>query len=553
MPDILDLRDVNNWELMNAIRNDASLDYQRRVPEVTAANVKVAVDLLTEFRPLWNEFLNGFINRIGMVYARSQMWTNPLAVFKKGMMAYGDTVEEYMAGLLEAHSYDPDRNYGEKVLFGQERPHVEVNFHKVNRQNFYKLTINDRMLRRAFINENGLSRLINELMDAPLKSDQWDEFLLMADLFAKNESNGGFFKVHVPDFSNLGLESTDARAALKTIKALAYKLPFLSTKYNAAGLPVAAKPEDMLLIGTPEFLASIDVDGLAPIFHLDKAKIIAERTIPLPQEYLSIEGAQGVLTTKDFFMVFDTLIENRSQPNPAGLYENYFLHHHQIISLSRFVPAILLTSDSGTVTIKDEVEVTAVANPVVTNRIGETVTEVKRGEIYDVGADVTTSPVGGNVGVAFSVTGQHSSRTYVTSQGVLYVSPREAAETIKVHAHTTNISPSNPRLDPLTSEVTITVTGDMVSSWPAEGGLLDGITIKGVDVLGVSDGVTSYTLTLPAGSTLKASDVTVKTKGSPDVTSSVEKATGGFNVTIEVDGGAGDAKSYTVAVTVPAA
>ena len=125
--DVLELRSVGTAELLDAIRNDASLDYQMRIPEATQAGVTAVISGLEDNRPSWNEFLNQFINRIGSIYARSQSWTNPLAVYKKGMLSFGDTVEEYMAGLIEARRYDPDRNYGEKILFSQERPNVEVN------------------------------------------------------------------------------------------------------------------------------------------------------------------------------------------------------------------------------------------------------------------------------------------------------------------------------------------------------------------------------------------------------------------------------------------
>ena len=552
--DILDLRDLSNAGLLDGIREDASFDYQSRIPAATQAGVAEVANKLTQYRPAWNEFLNGFINRIGAVYARSQMWTNPLSVYKKGLMTYGDTVEEYMADMLEAHAYDPDRDYGEKVLFGQERPNVEVNYHRVNRQNFYKFTVNEKMLRRAFLNDGGLSELISQIMEAPLKSDQYDEFLIMTKLFSENEANGGFFKVQVPDFTGLSTTSEDARSALKTVRSLAYRLPILSRKYNAAGLPVSAKPEDMVLIGTPDFLASIDVDGLAPIFHMDKAQIMAERVVGIPEEYLGIDGAQGILTTKDFFMVFDTLIENRSQPNPAGLYENYFLHHHGIYSLSRFVPAILLTSDSGTIEVRKAFAVSSVAVPVVSDRDGASVTTVQRGDIYSLSAAVTTNPVGEDVAVAYSVTGNNSTHTYVTQQGVLYVDKGETSASIVVTVHTVSTDPGNARLDAKTNSVTLTVAGDIVSEWPVAGELY-GITINGVDVVGVTVGDVAYDLTLPVGSVVSPKTVKVSTVGSPDVNTTVTAVPlrPGYDVVVSVDGGAGAATAYTVSVTVPAA
>lgn len=562
--DLLDLRELSNAEILNGIRNDASFDYQTRIPLSTQANGADVVQQLNDYRPSWNEFLNGFINRIGAIYARTQVWSNPLAIFKKGLLSFGDTVEEYMSDLLEAHNYDPDRDYMERALFGQERPAVEVNYHKINRQNFYKFTVNENMLRRAFLSETGLQQLISQIMEAPLKSDQFDEYLIMANLLKLNEANGGFFKVQIPEFAGINTSGEDAKMALAKIRSMAYRLPILSREYNAAHLPMAAKAEDMVLIGTPDFLASVDVYALAPLFHLEKAEQVVERTIALPPEHFGVEGTQAILTSKDFWMAFDTLIENRSQPNPAGLYDNYFLHHHGIYSLSRFVPAIMFTSDSGSVTISSEgFTVSAVADPVVTDSEGSTVTTVQRGSLYSLSTDVTTDPAGTDVAVAYSLTGNNSSHTYITPQGVLYVAGNESATTISVVAHSVSTDPTNPRLDPVASDaLELTVAGDIKTDWPGAGEIL-GITIAGVIVADVTASDLSYDLVLPAGTNVSKSKVGVATAGSPDVTTTVAKVAanpsatppvvGGYTVTISVDNGVGAAKVYTVNVTVPAA
>lgn len=547
---ILDLRSVSNAELLDAVRDDLSMEYQSRIPAATQAGIAQVASGLFDNLPLWNEFVNGFINRIGSIYARSQVWTNPLAMFKKGLMNYGDTVEEYMADLLESYAYDPDRNYGEKILFAQERPGVQVNYHRINRQDMYKVTINEAMLRRAFKDEGGLAKLISSIMDAPTKSDQWDEFLLMSNLIRENEKNGGFFKVHTPDFANLDMNQEDARGAMKSLRAMAYRLPILSRQYNAAGMPVAANPDDLILIGTPNYLASIDVDGLAPIFHIDKANFVAKKTIAIPEEYIGVNGFQAMLTTSDFFMVFDTLLENRSMPNPAGLYTNFFLHHHGIVSLSRFVPAIMLTSDSGTVTIREAFEVDSVANiKAFDTDETEAIDEVKRGEIYSLTADVTTTPAGHNVAVGWSVSGADSARTYVTRHGVLYVSPSETADTLTVKAHAVFTDPDNPRLDAPSVTATFDVTGDIMRDWPASDKGIAKITIAGANVPSVDPATTTYSLALPANTTVTKNDVQVHTYGSADVTVTVTKVTGGYTVKISVDSGVGAATDYTVNVT----
>ena len=552
--EILELRDLSNAEILNGIREDASFDYQTRIPLADQSNIATVVQSLLNYRPSWNEFSNGFVNRIGAIYARSALWTNPLGVFKKGLMTFGDTVEEYMSDILEAHSYDPDRNYMEQTLFGQERPAIEVNYHKVNRQDFYKFTVNEKILRRAFLNDQGLATLIAQIMEAPLKSDQWDEYLIMANLLKQNEANGGFYKIQVPEFAGINTSSDDAKIALAKIRSMAYRLPILSRQFNAAHLPMAAKAEDLVLIGTPDFLASIDVFALAPLFHLEKAEQVFERTIALPAEHFGVSGTQGILTTKDFWMVFDTLIENRNQPNPAGLYENYFLHHHGIYSLSRFVPAIMFTSDSGTVQINSKAfAVSSVAAPVATDSDGVTQTTVQRGEIYSLSSATVTDPAGIDVAVQYTMTGNLSSHTYITQHGVLYVAGNETATSLAITALSVSTDPTNPRLDPVASTATtLTVAGTVKTAWPAGvTAVLKGITIAGVPVAGIVPATLTYALTLPAGTVVNKGKVLVDTVGDPDVTTTVVAGAPGYTVTVKVDNGAGAAKVYVVTVTVP--
>ncbi|WP_206920558.1 hypothetical protein, partial [Alicyclobacillus suci] len=86
----------------------------------TQANLRDTLNSLTQYRPMWNQFVDALVNRIGSVVARNISWTNPLQEFKRGMLNYGDTIEEIQVGLLKAHIYDPDRDYMEKAIFGTE-------------------------------------------------------------------------------------------------------------------------------------------------------------------------------------------------------------------------------------------------------------------------------------------------------------------------------------------------------------------------------------------------------------------------------------------------
>ena len=460
------LSDANNERILDAIRWDSSAEYQHRIPAATDAGVDNVLRKLTEFRPQFNEFENALVNRIGLVVGRSKSWNNPLAVFKKGLLTYGSTIEEFQVGLLKAHNYDPDRDYMEKSLFGRELPHVEANFHTLNRQDFYKVTVNEPLLKRAFLDDYGLSEYVSGLMAAPITSDNWDEFLLMAKLFREYEANGGFYRIQVPEISNLESTQDEARKALRIMRSAIEEMRFISTRYNAAQMPTHASPEELVVFTTPQFRAALDVEALAAAFNIDRADV-PSRIVTIPKDQFAIDGCEAIITTQDFFMVGDTLMENHSMFNPVGLGTNYFWHHHQVISASRFVPAVMLTTGAGDEVINVRGSIASIDAITVTDLDGDATTSVERGMTYQVSADVTTDPADfdGMVGVTWDVLGRESARTRISQSGVLVVSGTESAETLTIVA-----TDSNAENEIVAEELTVDVTtaGDATPEWPRD-------------------------------------------------------------------------------------
>jgi hypothetical protein len=451
----------NNYEILNAIRGQSSTTYQDRIPDADKANIDDVIHNLLSWTPGMNEFLHSLVNVIGLqIYKNVNNFENPLAKFKRGMLMTGDTIEEIMNGLLEAHRYSADSEYLEKEIFGTERPETQVNFHKINRMDYYKLSVNDIALRKAFTSLGGLDQFITNLMSTPQTSDQWDEFLVTTSLFAEWHKYSGFFNVHIDDIGAAGSTPDEAKYALRRMRELGETLPFLSRRYNPAHLPMAARPEELELIITPEANAAIDVEALSAAFNIDKADFNSRKTV-VPAEYIGIPGFQAMLTTKEFFVIADSLLETRSAMNPVGLNTNYFLHHQQVISASRFAPAILFTSSEvSTPIVINATPVTTVAAPTVTDQGGTVVPNVIRGDSYQLAAPVTTNPAGGtNSAVVFSLVGAQSTRTKLFQNGFFTVALDEASTTLVVTA--TSVA------DPTKSATTtFGVVGDLAILWP---------------------------------------------------------------------------------------
>lgn len=461
MDNVRPFKDPSNTDILNAIRKNASPAYQARIPKATQGDVQDTLHGLLSNRPLMNEFVDALVNRIGMEIYRSQTWSNPLAKFKVGLLEYGNTIEEIVVGLLEAKQYSHDRDYLEKDIFGQETPNVQASYHKVNRENYYKLTVKEGVLKRAFLSPTGLSKFITSLMATPLTSDNWDEFLLMTSLFKEYDKAGGFFDVNVPNIAAITSDREDSNFVLRRLQEFAGNLAFPSAHYNAAGMNgVFANPNELELFLTPEADAAMNVESLANAFNIDKANFASRKTI-IPKEHFGDSATQAILTTRDFFVVADQRLETTSAVNPVGLLTNYFLHHWQVISASRFVPAIRFTTGPGDVITISDPPVTGVTAITFADAEGTAVTaaDIERGELYEVISEAVTT--GENTAVRFEVTGNESPKTYVSNDRYLFVSEEESAETLTITAYA--VGSDIPQLN---ATVEVTLNGAILQLWP---------------------------------------------------------------------------------------
>ena len=450
-----------NEQILDAIRGQATTTYQDRIPNADKANMDDVIHNLLSWTPGMNEFLYALVNVIGLqIYANVNQFDNPLSKFKRGMLMTGDTIEEIMNGLLNAHRYEANSEYLEKEIFGTERPETQVNFHKINRKDYYKLTINEVELRKAFMTSGGLDQFITNLMSTPQTSDQWDEFLVTTSLFKEWHKYSGFFNVNVPDIGAEGSDPADAKYALRRLREMADTLPYLSRRYNPAHMPIAVSKSELELIITPEANAAMDVEALSGAFNIDKAQFDSRKTV-IPAEYIGIPGFQAMLTTKDFFVIADSLLETRNAQNPVGLTTNYFLHHQQVISASRFAPAVLYTSaEPSTPIIISGSDVVSIAAPTLKDQGGVTVTDVIRGDSYQITADALTDPAGGdNNAVRLVLVGAQSTRTKLWQNGFFTIAIDEAATSLTVN--TVAVDDGT-----ITSTASFDVVGDLAILWP---------------------------------------------------------------------------------------
>lgn len=355
-------------QVLNTIRANASAQYQHVVPlaENNTNSIRAIGNVLSDYPLMMNEFVSALVNRIALVLVKSRLYQNPWAVFKRGVLEMGETVEEVFVNLCDPENYDVEKS--EQEVFKRVQSDIKSAFHILNYKKMYKKTINKAQLRQAFLTVEGVTDLITKMIESMYTSANYDEFLVMKYLLAVTMLNGN---IHTEQI----LETTEEnmKKNVSTIKGVANNLTFMSKDKSMANVTTHTPIEEQYVILTSEFDAIMDVTVLASAFNMDKTEFLGHRMLVdsfaeldverldillkdepgyhsfTESELASLKDVSAVIVGEGFFQIYDNLIEFADIRNPQGLYWNYFLHIWKILSVSPFAQAVCFTTELSTV------------------------------------------------------------------------------------------------------------------------------------------------------------------------------------------------------------
>ena len=325
--------------ILNNIRANASDEYANRIPEATRGNIAAIGNTLQSYTLLYNEFCSALVNKIGKTLIETKMFKNKLAQFKQGEVLNQQDVEEIFIEMAKAEgNYDKT---GPNPLGRRTPPDVKVIYHRMNRQDYYCVSIGDIDFVRVFRSESTLDNFISGLINSVYSGANYDEWVAMKNLLAtyqnKAKNGSGYFDYEVPKLTADNAADA-AKAFVKTLRKAVQDLSFPSTEYNVAGVRTWTAPENLVLFVNKDLLSEIDVEVLAKAFNLGKTDI--EVKVISMDDFGTLTDTYGLLVDKDWFRVFDTLSHMEPQRNAQGLFTNYFYHIHQILSASTFKNAV---------------------------------------------------------------------------------------------------------------------------------------------------------------------------------------------------------------------
>ena len=444
------------YDVLNAIRNNASANYQNYVPIATAsdASIKEIGAIIMDYVALQNEFLYALVNRIGLVLLTNKMFENPLRMFKKGKLDFGETIEEIFVNLADPHTYDVAT--AENEVFKRQIPDVRAAFHILNYQKFYKTTIQQEQLRQAFLSWKGIDDLIAKIVDSMYSGASFDEFQMMKYLLARNILNGRLYPVQVSSLS-----AANAKSIVSTVKGTSNMLTFSNTKYNVAGVNNFTDKKDQIIILNSAADAIIDVEVLASAFNMSKAEFMGQRVLVdnfgdfdtdrlaqlfennedytpfTSDEITALNSIPAVIVDRDYFMIFDNLYNFTEQYNGEGLYWNYWYHTWKTFSVSPFANAVVFAPGTPSITSVTVSPATATVSAGQNFQLDvEVVTTNFASKAVDWSVDTTSA----GLGVTISVLGELHIPSDVDSATEITVTAKSVVDATKYDTATITVA-----------------------------------------------------------------------------------------------------------------
>ena len=341
---------MNLTELLNTIRDNASEMYRERIPEATQRNITDIQEVMTDPNNavVTNEFLGMLLNLVIKQVIHNKLFSDPLKALKKGKKPLGDTVEEIYANFLKAKQYDPS---GAELL-SRSLPDVKAVYHRMNRQDKYKVTVSPEALFKAFASYDKLESFIAGIINSLYNSSELDEFVLMKQLIGQALDQNAMKVVEVPDPC---LSEQNAKAFIKAVKTVSGDMQFPNSNNNSwltvqsvdtnPLITFSKKSEQVLILSNPTDVA-VNVDVLASVFNMSVAEFNDTRKIII--DAFPDPDIRAALVDEQFFQVYDDLVMFKDFENGEGLYKNYYLHIWQTLAYSPLVNAVVFRVASDT-------------------------------------------------------------------------------------------------------------------------------------------------------------------------------------------------------------
>lgn len=222
-----------------------------------------------------NEFINVLVQRIVYTQVDLKLFNNPLRVLEGDRIPLGAIGQEIYINPARGRKFNVDDFAG---LLAKYEADVKVQYHHLNSDIQYPVTITRAKLKDAFVSWGDLENFINGMTQSLYNGSYIDRYNMTKGLVASAYAGNNV------QIETINAVSSEAYAKAFITKAREIYLNMLTptSKYNAWGkvggygreIVTWSNPDDIVFLIRNDIASYIDVNVLASAFNIDKASLI---------------------------------------------------------------------------------------------------------------------------------------------------------------------------------------------------------------------------------------------------------------------------------------
>lgn len=430
---------------LNSIR-ETSIDnntlYHRYVPEILpTTDIGSFASPILDNPNVMNEFMNTLVQRIVYTQVDIKLFNNPLRVLEGDRIPLGSIGQEIFINPAKGRKFNVDDFAG---LLAKYEADIKVQYHKLNSDLQYCVTITRSKLKDAFVSWSSLENFIDGLTQSLYNGAYIDQYNLTKGLVSSAYASN---QVQVEVVDAITSEA-NAKAFITKARQSFLNMQTPSPKFNAwrkvggygRDILTWSNPEDIVFLIRNDLASYIDVNVLASAFNIEKSVLMGNIIYVNDFDEYDNAGTKifdgsnivGMIADKSWFRIKEQETTMDEFYNANNRTWQYYLNVVRMYSYSLFANAIVFATANPSV-------------PASEIKFNETTPSVVAGE--KVTLSLSTTPFQANPTITF--TSGTTAKATVTKVDDKHV------EVTGVSAGTSEITATDGTH---TAKVTVTVT-----------------------------------------------------------------------------------------------
>lgn len=280
-------------------------------------------------------FLNSVVNKIGKQEYADQTYVNPLKRLKSDFIENASDIEEIYVSKADDTGYDVEG----KGQFDRVKPVTFTQYHRYEKEHGYKITIQDKEIRKGFLTKGGVSKMADHIIQSMHTGAEIDEYQDVIDTLKAMVNDTDLLPTQTINCLPV-VDEVSSKKFCKEVKKIIPKMGEYNSLYSIK--PNFAPLKKLILFLDSDVDVEIQTEYLASLFNMTIAQLNDTTKIVIPNLKAKLgNGTFAVLCDERCIKIHPTYYNVESCRNTRGKFTNMDLVTSSLLSYTTWFQMVI--------------------------------------------------------------------------------------------------------------------------------------------------------------------------------------------------------------------